>query len=279
METSSNRRHNKALFLLAHNDDEFFVLPRIEAEIASGREVLFIFTTDGAAYGERPERRLKETLTALARFGLKREHIISLGTKLGVRDGTSHLSIEALWKALNETPELGGADRIYTPAWEGGHVDHDVAHILSMALARKGDATVHEFSLYHGYRVRPPFFRCMTLIPATRDLNYDRRTWQQTISWLLACRHYHSQRRAFLGLIGFCLPQIMGRRSLATRKVPDYDYLSRPHEGPLFYETRFKVPHEVFKSNTASFIREHLTELGSTSKSPTNVDKQSVQQA
>ena len=260
MSASLNSCRGNTLFLLAHNDDEFFVLPRIEAEIASGSNITIIFTTDGAAYGESPDRRLGETLKALAKYGLTREHIMPLGTKLGIRDGTSHLSIDDLWQALNTMPQVTDVVRIYTPAWEGGHVDHDTAHLLSIALARQCSATVHEFSLYHGYKVRPPFFRCMSLIPASTALHFDKCTWTQAISWLFTCRHYHSQRRAFLGLIGFCLPQILGRRSLVTREAGGYDYFARAHDGPLFYETRFKVPHAVFHSNTGRFIRKHLLE-------------------
>lgn len=249
------------LFLLAHNDDEFFVLPRIKAEHALGHRVVLVFTTDGAAYGESPQRRLAESVSALTFLPELHSNIIPLGMALRVRDGTSHHSIRALWDALAPLTEASNIIRIYTPAWEGGHVDHDVAHLLAVALAHQAGATLYEFSLYHGCAVPPPLFRCMQLLPsADAKLQIDKLSWREAFSWLLSCRHYRSQARSFIGLIGFCIPEILGRRRLITRRVQGHAYDQRPHPGALLYESRFKVPYDTFCAYTADFVRTHVGE-------------------
>lgn len=245
------------LFVLAHNDDEFFVLPRVLRERAEGRECLFLFTTDGAAYGESPERRLSETLAVLGRCAVDPTAVVSLGTQLGIRDGTSHQSISSLWRGMQESLKGHAISKVFTLAWDGGHNDHDAAHLLAVAFARLRGVPVMEFAAYNSYRMPKPLFRCMSLIPGSGELSKDKVSCAEAVRWALTPRHYRSQRRAFLGLLGFCLPQILLRRCLVTREVNAKRYLERPHEGPLFYEVRFKVPHSEFLAATRGFIEEH----------------------
>lgn len=242
------------LFLLAHNDDEFFVLPRVELERKAGNRVVCVYTTDGGAYGIDPSRRLQESCNVLCPRGIKKEDIIPLGTELAVKDGRSFQHIHRLWEALEAATQHIPFCRMYAPSWEGGHVDHDVAHLLGVAMCQKLGGTLYEFSLYHGYRVPPPFFTCMQLIPAPGDIVRDRVSFPDSIRWLLSLKEYHSQRKTFLGLVAFCLRGILVKRELVLRNVGVRDYFSRPHDGPLFYETRFKVPHETFLEETRSFI-------------------------
>lgn len=255
MISSPSASSSKAvLFLLAHNDDEFFVLPRIEHEIAAGSSLVCVYTTDGAAYGESSERRLNESRAVLVPRGVRNEDIVPLGTRLGVRDGTSFRSINQLWEGLADVVKGRSFSRIYVPAWEGGHADHDAAHLLAIALARSSGAEVFEFSLYHGFQSRGPLFRCMSLIPADGEVLVDKLTLREALGWACLARRYPSQRRAFLGLLPFCLPQILGRRSLAVRRVTHRNYRTVPHSGDLFYHRRFKVAFDEFYRETIEFI-------------------------
>jgi LmbE family N-acetylglucosaminyl deacetylase len=242
------------LFIFAHNDDEFFALPRIERELELGNRVICVYTTDGAAYGISPSKRLQESYAVLGPRGVQREDIIALGTELGVRDGLSFQHINRLWPELQTATRDLSISRVYAPSWEGGHVDHDVAHLLSVALSRAKGAALYEFALYHGHQVRPPFFKCMQLIPAPGELLRDRISLIEALRWLASVRHYRSQWKTFLGLIGFCLKGILLKRELAIRAVPVRNYLHPPHKRPLFYETRFRVPYEQFLEQTRSFI-------------------------
>lgn len=243
-----------ALFLLAHNDDEFFVLPRLDREIAAGNRIICVYTTDGAAYGESPERRLQESKAVLCRRGVAESDILPLGEQLGIRDGTSFQSIEPLWQEILSMGARHHFSRIYVPAWEGGHADHDAAHLLAVALARTQGSEVFEFSLYHCHRAIKPLIRCMSLVPFPGLITQERVSFAGALSWAMEARRYPSQRRAFLGLLPFCLPQILLRRALCLRRVEDRNYRVPPHAGKLFYEIRFKVPYEEFRAATRSFV-------------------------
>ena len=246
------------LFLFSHNDDEFFVLPRLEREVAEGNEVLCVYTTDGAAYDECPTRRLKESYAVLSPRGVPTENIIPLGTQRGIRDGTSFRSLAGLWQQLRLVTQGKRFSRIYTPAWEGGHADHDAAHLLAVALARCHGSEVYEFSLYHSLGAVGPIISAMSLIPLSGTIVHEPVTLRGALSWLLAFRHYRTQRRAFLGLLPLSLPQILLRRALPLRRVENRNYRCRPHSGPMFYETRFKVPYDEFYSATRAFIEMHI---------------------
>ena len=155
-----------SLFLFAHNDDEFFVLPAIDAEIASGHRVVCVYTTDGTAHGKDPTIRLLESRAVLCSRGVKEEDIVPLGTQLGVSDGASFRSMAQLWEALLARSLDWRIANLYVLGWEGGHADHDAGHLLGVALAKLKGVDVYEFSLYNGYKTIGPLFWCMTLIPA-----------------------------------------------------------------------------------------------------------------
>ena len=250
-----------SLFLFAHNDDEFFVLPAIDAEIASGHRVVCVYTTDGTAHGKDPTIRLLESRAVLCSRGVKEEDIVPLGTQLGVRDGASFRSMAQLWEALLARSLGWRIANLYVLGWEGGHADHDAGHLLGVALAKLNGVDVYEFSLYNGYKTIGPLFRCMTLIPAAGETKVVSVSRSGALLWILSARHYVSQRRTFAGLIGFCLPQILVRRALKLRRVGVNNYHCPPHIGKLLYESRFNVPHREFISATSWFIREHIAEL------------------
>lgn len=254
----ANPSRQSVLFLFAHNDDEFFVLPRLEREVAEGHDVLCIYTTDGAAYDESPMRRLKESYAVLSPRGISSENIIPLGTQRGIRDGLSFRSLAELWQQLTIVTQGKRFSRIYVPAWEGGHADHDAAHLLAVALAQLQGSEVYEFSLYHSLGAVGPIISAMSLIPLSGTIVHEPVTLRGALSWLLASRHYRTQRRAFLGLLPLSLPQILLHRALPLRRVENRDYRCRPHSGPMFYETRFKVPYDEFYNATQTFIEMHI---------------------
>lgn len=264
--TTLARESKTALFLFAHNDDEFFVLPWLDKEVSDGNRVICLYTTDGAAYGEDPTRRLNESRKALCPRGVKTEDIIDLGAKLCVRDGNSFKSILPLYNGIRDAAATWSINRIYTPAWEGGHADHDTTHLLAIALSKITAASVYEFSLYHSYRTPRPFFRCMSLLPASGEISVEKVSFLTALSWLASCRHYPSQIKAFVGLLPLCLLRILALRSLPIRRVGEGNYLTRPYEGPLFYETQFNVPYKDFFAATQGFISDFLGQRSDSSR-------------
>jgi LmbE family N-acetylglucosaminyl deacetylase len=246
----------KVLFIFAHHDDEFFVLPRIQREIQAGNEVFFLYTTDGRAYGEDSNRRLSETTAVLLASGATRENIISIGIDAGISDGASHKAIARLWESVRAQLSTEFS-RVYTMAWEGGHVDHDVAHLIGVALVRLGRVQeLWEFSGYRSLFLSGPLFRCLSLLPAATERLLTKLSFGEALRWLWTATKYPSQRKTFLGLAPMCLYPVLIRRKLECQLVPPRDYLTRPHPGVLLYESLFRVPFREFVAATTPFIEE-----------------------
>ncbi len=240
------------LFLLAHQDDEYFLLPRIAAEVRLGSDILVVYTTDGAGYGACAARRLEESRRALGRWGIQADQIRPVGDQLGVADGRSH---ECLFELAQAVSNFGNFDRIFVPAWEGGHVDHDAAHLLGAWLrGRQPGLDLYEFSLYRAWGPRGPFFQCGNLILRERELVLDHVGRRTSLVWFLSFLHYRSQVGSFLGLAPLSAYPILVRRTLACQRVGWRDYRIRPHSGSLFYERRFKVAFEAFRSTVEAFV-------------------------
>jgi len=64
-----------ALFLFAHQDDEFGVFQKIMDEQRQGRHVYCAYLTDGAFAGQSSLRRNRESLTVLTKLGVQEEDI------------------------------------------------------------------------------------------------------------------------------------------------------------------------------------------------------------
>ncbi len=124
------------LFLFAHQDDEFGVFHEIRQTLVRGERAVCIYLTDGGGGKATPEARNAESTRALTGLGVPRGDIEFLGTKIGIHDGTLP---ENLQRCLDElvvrADQLAPVRRVVTHAWEGGHQDHDAAHLLGVALA------------------------------------------------------------------------------------------------------------------------------------------------
>jgi LmbE family N-acetylglucosaminyl deacetylase len=158
-----------ALFLLAHQDDEIAFAPLLARFKAEGAPVRVVYLTDGGGGRATPAVRSEESTRALSSLGVQPSEISFLGVEQSVPDGMlfQHLS-RAFDELETQCYSIGALGDIYTLAWEGGHPDHDAAHVVGMALAvardRAGRAWQAPF-----YRARdngPPLFRLFAPLPA-----------------------------------------------------------------------------------------------------------------
>jgi LmbE family N-acetylglucosaminyl deacetylase len=249
------------LLLLAHPDDEFFILPAIQHINSAGAKVLILFLTDGSAYGVEPENRIEESRNVLAQWGVHPQSIASIGIKLKVADLTLHRNFEASYAAVIEAIKGYSIELIITHSWEGGHPDHDAAHLIGVRLARdlRRSRSIYEFSAYNLWRRWWPFIRCMSLINEEHDeesCHLARRTSLFTaVRWTKSVLGYRSQWRTFLQLMPFCLPQLVWWRRVPLRLVPESrDYNLPPHPGVTISEKRFNVSFTEFQRESARFL-------------------------
>jgi LmbE family N-acetylglucosaminyl deacetylase len=231
------------VFVFAHQDDEIALASRIRHCVARGDRVTCLCLTDGAfavpaAVRDAESRRLLAALGAGAlRVGQER-----------IRDGTL---VEHLDRALELVAQYASdADEIVTLAWEGGHQDHDAAHLVAAVFARKRGIRCLEMPLYNGHNAFGPFFRVAH--PVGEGWTSRKISWREKFANVWLVRFYPSQRRTWLGL----MPQmLLARARELTREADLSRVASPPHPGPLLYERRFHYPYERFAAHAAEFLR------------------------
>jgi len=218
------------LYVFAHQDDEVAIAPRIARDVAAGARVVCAFLTDGGA----PAVRDAESRAVLAELGVREAMFVGLPEKALVE----HL--EDAYAALPED-----VDEVVTLAWEGGHQDHDAAHLVALALATKQGVRCLEFPLYRSY------FRVLSPLRGgeRRRLSAREVVQRARLSW-----RYPSQRRSWLWL-GWWL---WLRWSEVVCEASAERVLRPPHEGQLLYERRFRFPRERFFAAARPFIEQRI---------------------
>lgn len=233
------------LFIFAHPDDEFAVLPFLELLAERKRNLTLAYLTDGGATAS-PRVRLMETQAVLEKW-LPREHALFFGTEFHFPDGRLHQYVE---KALNVLIEkVPSANRVFAPCWEGGHQDHDAALLVACAYAMHiGRAQrVWSFPLYHGKGLRGSLFRLQEPLPENGPaLHVPVGRWR-ALRALASFRFYRSQWRTFSAFFPFALMNVLMRPYQCLQKVSRERLASRPHAGRLLYERRFKVPYSCLR--------------------------------
>ena len=242
------------LFLLAHQDDEYFVAPLLAEDPANAR---CVFLTMGDFHGTSCAVRNAESMRALRSLGVPEDRIVFAGEKLGIPDNdlASHLSSVLAWLS----GECAGAETVFAPAYEGGHPDHDAACLLGHAFAAQAGALpVFEFAAYRAHPVVPHLFKVMKPLPdgsaATAAGPAGRFTWK---TFTVFC-FYPSQWRTWLGLLPPLVLNFLAGGRIGIRRAGNRDFGARPHPGKLYYECRGWNTFDRFLAQTGEFRRAHL---------------------
>ena len=248
------------MFIFAHQDDEVGALPRIERELASGKRVHCFYLTSGNGKGCSPAVRDAESRSVLQNSGVAVTNIHFLGSMHDVADGQLMHRLEFALSLLVDATRSMQLARIYTLAWEGGHADHDAAHLVALALARRVPPSdgVWEFSMYNGKGVPWLFFRTMNLLPTGAPRERDVLTLGDGLRYARACFEYESQRKTWLGLFWETLLRRVLLREMVVQRIDPARVTVRPHSGRLLYERMFGVRYEDFSAATAPFIAREL---------------------
>ena len=245
---------NLSVFLFPHQDDEYFIGPRVRYEIARGKVVRCIFLTR-SPNDQLNRARNDESLKYLARLGVPQENIYFLGTSQSVMDG---FLVEHLRAAQEQVLAWLGFEvphRIYIPAWEGGHQDHDAAHLLGVSLGKRLGCPAWQFYTYNGYRTRWKFFRVMSpprepMVGGSRRRLGCRELWKH--AW--SCWGFRSQWKTWVCLFPFCFFKFMFKRVEVLDPVNLEQLEARPHSGDLLYERHGRLTYREFCLRARDFL-------------------------
>lgn len=241
MDSVRTSEQSVALFLFAHQDDEFGVFQHMLDERRKGRRVVCAYLTDGAVVGASSLRRNHESLAVLRSLGVKEEDITFAGHALSIPDGGlfEHLESAIDW-AISWLRRYPMVSAIYVPAWEGGHHDHDALHAIGVIVAEACglmDVT-RQFPLYNGYKCGGPLFRVLLPLPMNGDVDVIKVPWANRIRFLRYCLSYPSQKITWVGLFPFVFLHYIFYGTQVLQSVSRERISQRPHSGALYYERR-----------------------------------------
>jgi LmbE family N-acetylglucosaminyl deacetylase len=241
------------LFLFPHQDDEYFVAPRLARDPSRAR---CVFLTTGDYRGVDTAVRNQESARALRSLGVPEEQIAFAAVDPCVADNNLAARLpevfERLWAEYSR-----GVENVIAPAWEGGHPDHDAACMLAHALAaQSGGVPVWEFAAYRAHPMVPYFHKVMEPLPgaAAKPTGAMERFGWKTFT-LFRC--YPSQWRTWLGLFPPLLVKFLAGGRPAIYRAGRRDFGIRPHAGKLYYEYRGWNTFDRFLGQTEEFRRTH----------------------
>lgn len=242
------------LVLLAHPDDEFAVFPWLRAAARSGREIHCIWLTDGGVGGQDIERRNRESMRILRRLGVDIANMHFVGASWNVPDGGLYLRLDdVVPRLVEEFGHLAPTAEWLIPAWEGGHHDHDAAHLAGLAMAAAGTSEVRQYSLYHGDGLSGPWFRVLSPLLANGRQDVINTTLLERFGHACRCLGYSSQWRTFLGLLPFYLIRMLREDAFVLQPVDPARTAVRPHDGCLLYERRGGPTWQEFAAHTQQY--------------------------
>jgi LmbE family N-acetylglucosaminyl deacetylase len=226
----------RILVLVPHPDDEVVgCAGALRRAREAGAELFAVYLTTGvppvevawpwdrARHRDRIAQRRREAEQAAGHLQLQ-----PLGfSEWPSRDLKAH--IEEAHAIIAAHRASVGADAIWTPAYEGGHQDHDVTNFLASRFA--ADVPVIEFAEYNATCAGAPAFPRATGGEETLLLSPEEAAWKAD---LLAI--YRSERAN----LGHLYRRGFAREVL--RPIAPHDYRRPPHPGRLFYERHQWVP-------------------------------------
>lgn len=234
------------VYVLAHFDDEYCALPLIRRAAAAGREQRFVHVVDYRD-PKMAARRHRETLAFLAREGIPASAQIHLGADTGWWDGELWRHAGPAYEALKAAIP-GPIERVVTPAWEGGHPDHDICAALGVKLAaERSAAAIDQVGLYQGKGLPWILYRASTPLAENGPIHELRLSAGEWAHWLAAVGAFPSQVKAWSGLLPGMMMTFARQGAFRYQSLDPQRIGQRPHEGGLLYERMFRTPYATVR--------------------------------
>ena len=209
------------VFLLAHQDDEVFLLPHI----LNSEQKLFIYLTNGVSKESTKrqlDRRTTEAKVVFQKYlsGFKAK-VIWWGLENSVPEGVLHkfvseenlTNIERVIRSQGEKVTL-----IVTTTFEGAHQDHDAAAVISRKLAKTLQVNCVEMSTYPQWFSK--FYSFKVLNPSSADEGFEFARMRTLALALQIMVGYKSQRNTWLGLGSATLGAFAFRQYRSSKPAP-----------------------------------------------------------
>jgi hypothetical protein len=242
--------------ILAHFDDEYCALPLIRRRVREGRDQRFLYVADYATEA-LTATRFSETRALLAHLGVDPDCAVHVGRGTGALDGAVYRRGEAALAAVGEAvAAIGPVERFVTPAWEGGHMDHDMCALIGTLLAKRQRVPVEQFSLYNGKGLGGPFFHGGSPLAENGPVTWVDVRPGEWARWMGEVRFFPSQAKTWAGLWP-AMFWTYARRGFGAQSLDPARVGERPHPGSLFYERMFRTPYEAVRAAADTLLAAH----------------------
>jgi LmbE family N-acetylglucosaminyl deacetylase len=259
------------LFLFAHQDDEMGAFGEIDSVISQGGRPICLYLTDGGAGRALPALRNTESTDVMRQLGVPEADLHFIGTQIAIPDGSlvRHLD-RAFAAAIDVCSAFGAINKVVMHAWEGGHQDHDAAHLVGLAMAKHFgiEQDSRQFTLYR-YNAKSilPFVIFQPLksngpVLATKISRTRRRHYVKLLTL------YRSQKKSMLGLFPFIVWHYLTAGTQLLQPVDLSRIAEDPHAGQLLYEKRSSMTREQFRGQSAGFCKARGLPAGETPATP-----------
>ena len=239
MHINSTKNLETALFLFAHQDDEFGVFQKIADEKENGSKIVCIYLTSGAPSNGCPLKRNRESISVLKKLGV--DDILFVGSDLSIADSTliHNLNTASIWLE-DFFNSIQNFYTIYIPAWEGGHPDHDAIHAITIQISSNIGLLdkIRQFSLYHSHQCPSVFFRVLAPLALNGKIERSRIPIKNRFRFLIYALSYPSQTKSWIGLFPFVFFHYIFWGWQEVQPASKNRIQSRPHIGELYYEKR-----------------------------------------
>jgi LmbE family N-acetylglucosaminyl deacetylase len=239
----------------AHFDDEYCALPLVRRLAREGVDQHFLYVADYRT-PELAATRFAESRALLAHLGVDPAKARHVGAGTGAQDGSVFRHLPAAFAALEQgLAEIGPVERFVVTAFEGGHMDHDMCALMTSELARaRGGVPVDQISLYNGPHLGGPFFHGGSPLPENGPVTNVALGGGDWAHWMAAVRFFPSQAKTWAGLWP-AMFWTYAKRGFGYQRLDPARVRQRPHEGALFYERMFKVPHAEVRAAADAFLQ------------------------
>ncbi len=141
----------RVLLVTAHQDDEVFIASRLLQHLSWQDTVQIIWTASGQKDSAYEITRKLESIKGCKYLGIDSVNC----TFLDFIDGETYKHLNEIYSILLSKVEEFKPNVIYIPAFEGGHIDHDIVHFATAKAAKILDETItiFEYPEYSAYRL------------------------------------------------------------------------------------------------------------------------------
>jgi hypothetical protein len=189
----------KLLILLAHPDDEIFILPFLSKVQV---KTFFVYLTNNSRYFSAD--RSAELNESIQSFQTRGHDFQIEKLNKPCRDGFCFLDLsEEHFRQIDNFIKTNNVTRIATLALEGGHQDHDVTSLFSRKLAIFNRIDLIEFASYR--KPHKNLFSLAVMKPQKKGVLISFSRLEVIHRVLSLTLLYKSQWRTWLGLLPFIL--------------------------------------------------------------------------